>query len=472
MKMNRTLILSAFISLCGALHAQDAPLTSAALNVESGEMTATMKLDLQSLGLGSNRSALLTPVVITAGGDSLALQPVTVYGRNRRIHAERLRQELPSLYFNSSDAPAAYDYSAAIPFTPALNGATLGLKVETFGCANCLKSVRWIAGPEWQMPEFVPALHVVYEVPEVTVTKETAMSGSAWVQFEVNKTDLLERFKNNRDELAKITVTIDSVKGDPDITLTSIFIKGFASPEGSYSNNRRLAKGRTAALKEWVENRYSFPADFIRTAYEPEDWEGLRKAIEAETTLPYRAGILEIINNESLEPDARDARLKQAYPEEYRHILNDIYPPLRHSDYRVEYTIRSYTSPEEILAVMEQNPAKLSPDEFFAAAQTLDPSSEHFRRVLETAARIHPDSQAANLNAASAALKGGDLKAAELYLSRAGNSPAAVYTRALLATELKDYAWAERLLQQASEAGYAKAAEILPQITMLKNINK
>lgn len=468
----RNLILAALLIPAAALANHEAPLTGASLDVDSGRMTAEMVLDLKSLNVPSSRSALITPFLINSKGDSLALDPLAVYGRKSRIHNERLRREIPNPWFAASDAPASYTYTREVPFTADLSSAALALRIDTYGCADCLKETRWIDAASWEMPRFNPADAVVYEVPAVTAVKETALSGKAFVEFPVNKTTLLTDFRTNAAELAKITATIDSVKSDPDITLTAISIKGYASPEGSYSNNRRLAEGRTEALRQWVERLYSFPRGFIMTAYEPEDWQGLREAVEADPTLPYRAGLLEIINNESLEPDARDARLRSAYPEAYARLLEEIYPSLRHSDYRVEYTIRSYTSPEEILAVMEQNPFKLSPDEFFAAAQTLDPDSDLFRRVLETAAKVHPDSEAANLNAASVAIKAGNLTDAELYLSRAGNSPEALYSRGLLAMALKDYGRAELLLNQAAAMGYTKANELLPQIPALRKVSK
>lgn len=469
--MRRFLNLSAYIIIGVGAWAYDAPLTSSSLDVADGRMDIALRLDLKSLGLKSNQSATLTPVVITAASDSIAMRPLSVYGRKQLIHAERLREPLPAGYLKSSEADTT-TWRGTLPYTAALNGARVALKVETYGCANCLRDTRWIEGGDWHAPDFNPADAVVYEVPQVTVTKETALSGRAFVEFPVNKTVLLPDFRTNAAELAKITATIDSVKGDPDITLTSIAIKGYASPEGSYANNSRLAAGRTESLKSWVEKLYSFPQGFISTAYEPEDWDGLREAVEADASLPYRAGLLDIINDSALEPDVRDSRLRTTYPEAYARLLAEVYPSLRHSDYRVEYTIRSFTSPAEILEVMQQNPHKLSPDEFFAAAQTLDPESEQYRRVLQTAADIHPDSQAANLNAASVALKAGNLDDAERYLARAGNSAAALYSRGLLAMARKDYATAELMLGQASKAGFAKATELLPTASELKRINK
>ena len=57
------------------------------------------------------------------------------------------------------------------------------------------------------------------------------------------------------------------------MTITSLSIKGYASPEGPYANNERLAKGRTEALVDYVRNLYSFPAGLATTSWEAEDWQ-------------------------------------------------------------------------------------------------------------------------------------------------------------------------------------------------------
>lgn len=472
--MNSKTILSATLMLIAAsgISAQEAPVNSSHLTVNGGRMTATMDIDLNALGLKSNSSALLTPMIIAQSGDSIKFPSIGVYGRKRRIHAERLRETLPATCFNTENHPGNYVFtSTPLEFTPALNGARPALRIDTYGCADCLKSTRLIEGTEWFMPEFDPAGAIVFEVPVEAVEKVRAASGRANVEFPVNRTELLTDFRSNSAELKAITDSIDAVKDDPDITITSIAVKGFASPEGSYANNRRLAEGRTEALRRWVEQRYNFKPGFILTAYEPEDWEGLRAAVEADLTIPYRGGLLEIINDSSLEPDARDRKLRTDYPEAYQRLLQEIYPTLRHTDYRIEYTVRSFTSPEEVFAVIEKNPSKLTASEFFLAAKTLDPEDPRYAEILTMAAYYDPKNEAANLNAASIAIKRGDYAAADSFLKHAGQSPAAVYTRGLLAMALKDYTRAEFFLNKAKEAGYDKAESLLEQIPALKQVN-
>ena len=58
-----------------------------------------------------------------------------------------------------------------------------------------------------------------------------------------------------------------------------IHIHGFASPEGPYMNNKRLAEGRTAALKDYISDQYDFPDSLFTINYTPEDWEGVGRLL-------------------------------------------------------------------------------------------------------------------------------------------------------------------------------------------------
>lgn len=134
-----------------------------------------------------------------------------------------------------------------------------------------------------------------------------------------------------------------------------------------YSHNRDLAIGRTEALKNHIQQLYRFAEGVISTDYEPEDWAGLRRYVEA-SNLTHREEILALIASD-MEPDAKEAKIRRTYPEEYRFLLQNCYPALRHTDYRIDYTIRSFSDVEEIRRLIRTQPQKLNLNEFFLAAR-------------------------------------------------------------------------------------------------------
>lgn len=86
-------------------------------------------------------------------------------------------------------------------------------------------------------------------------------------------------------------------------------------------------------------------------------------------------------------------------------LLADVYPALRHSDYAIDYTIRSFTTPEEIIEVMRTAPQKLSLQELYVAALSQEPGSDLYNEAFEIAVRMYPDDPTANLNAANSAMQ-------------------------------------------------------------------
>ena len=207
---------------------------------------------------------------------------------------------------------------------------------------------------------------------------------------------------------------------------------------------------------------YDFADDIIITEHEPEDWEGVRRYVE-NSNINHCAEILGMIDSD-MDPDAKEAKIKRTYPEEYRFLLQYCYPALRHTDYRIDYNIRRYSDVEEIKRILAERPQSLSLNEFYLVARMYEPGSPEFTDVFETAVRMFPDDAVANLNAANAAMRHGDHEAAHRYLEKAGDSAEAVYARGALAIREKDYKRAVTFLEKAREMGLEKAAATLKEL--------
>ena len=425
----------------------------------SSLLTVSMDIDMSQLRVESNRAVILTPCVV-AQGDSVELPSVGVYGRGRYYHYLRSNGDAmltgPSeTVVRASRKPDVQAYTATVEYEPWMEGASLTLHRQDYGCCGdvlaegavpLLSDFRSVYRPTY-----------VYVRPAAEPVKTRAISGSAYVNFPVNRTEIRPSYMDNVRELGKITGTIDSVKADADITVKALSIKGYASPEGPYEANARLAKGRTDALKDYVSRLYKFDEGFIKASSEPENWQGLRQYV-AQSNLENRWAILDIIDSD-MKPDAKEWKIKTAYPSDYRFLLDNCYPSLRRSDYRVEYVIRTYCDPVEIKRVMAGQPQKLSLAEFYLAAQSMQPGSREFDDAFETAVRMYPNDPTANLNAANSAMKRGDMEGAGRYLDKAGQSAEAVYARAVYAGLQGNYAKAKQLFSQAQAAGLAAAAE-------------
>lgn len=432
------------------------------MNREGRYLTVKINLDLNKLDVDANRAVLLTPRLVNEA-DSLDLPSIGIYGRRRYYYYVRngigsISGENETVY-RVSDKPDNVAYSNLAEYEEWMDGATLTFHRSDWGCCHeILTEYEGILGRHHEA--FFPEL--IFVQPKVEIMKSRSLSGSAYIDFPVNQTVIYPDYRRNTVELGKIRATIDSIRNDKDAIITPVWLKGFASPESPYKHNTELAIGRTAALKKHIGQLYHFADNIIQTDYEPEDWAGLRHYVE-QSDIKHRTEILALIDSD-MEPDAKEAKIKRAYPKEYRFMLQNFYPSLRHTHYRIDYNIRMFSEVEEIKRIMAEQPQKLSLNEFYLVAGKYEPGTDEFTDVFQTAVRMFPNDETANLNAANAAIRRDDFETARKYLDKAGDSPEAVYARGALAVRERDFDTACRYLSKAKEMGLEKASVTLAEL--------
>lgn len=382
--------------------------------------------------LKSNNELKLTPVIIS-GDSTFTFDPIVICGRNRRITYERGMRSLDTGTMTvNSTSQNEENYTSITPFRPWFGNSIISITGIEKGCCD---RAEGITSEEIAIISTKPEIAIgneFYVLPEVAADeKYNEICGSAFIDFPVNRTEIHSAYRRNSDELARIIATIDTVKSNPDASITDITIKGYASPEGTYANNERLAIERTKSLTEYVRARHGREGTRFHTAYEPEDWDGLRRAVEG-SNLPDKEDILAAIDTPSADPDQKEHALRRKFPRSYATMLDSIYPSLRHSDYTVRYKIRQYSDPEEIKRVFATNPANLSLHELMMLAGMYEPGSEAYGNVVMTAVRMHPDNETLNMNAAAYALNSGDTDSARYFLNRCADNRLTALMRARL----------------------------------------
>ena len=386
------------------------------------DVIVDMKLDLSHIEVGRNRTLVYRPLLMKE--DSVAeLTPIIVNGRVRHIQYQRLERakdfpnEIEICGVNGTEQ--TLDYHARVPFTDWMNKSEVVMVCDLCGCGwESLQNDRSSLFPVNLVHEpVVPAVLYITPLAEVKVREK---SGSAYLDFPVNQTVIRPDYRRNSTELAAIDATIQSVEDDPNATITKVTIKGYASPEGSYANNQRLAEGRSNALLEYVKKLHDFGDAEFSVSSEPEDWEGLEKRIESSSIADKEEWLAIIRDSEPADLDRKEWKLKQLPT--YREVLNTIYPALRHSDYTVEYHIRNFTT-DEAREMLYKDPSQLSLEEMYRVAQTYEVGSEPYNEVFEIAVRLYPDDPISNLNAANTALLNRNATAARRYLTKAAEGP-------------------------------------------------
>ncbi len=384
-----------------------------------------LTLNLSDLYVRSNRSVTYMPV-IQCGDSSVKLPSLIINGRNRQIMYDRTGRNTAEdgefALRRKNGTEQRFHYHARIPYAHWMSNSEMAVVTDECGCGwDALSHDRSELFPI-RLGHPTPRPVMAYIAPQAEVKNRTK-EGSAFLDFPVNRTEIHPDYRQNSHELATIRETVESVRDDKYADITSISIKGFASPEGSYANNERLAKGRSEALLAYLKEQYDPAGTDTDVQYEPEDWKGLEVRIE-HSSMPAKDALLSVIRDTSItDPDRREAKLKTINGgEPYHYLLKEIYPALRHSDYTVSYTIRPINV-EEAKLLIYKDPKQLSLDEMFRVAQTYETGSPEFKEVFEIAVRMYPDDPVSNLNAANSALLNGDYVAARRYLAKTPESP-------------------------------------------------
>ena len=256
------------------------------------------------------------------------------------------------------------------------------------------------------------------------------------------KTAQMETF--NRD--------LAEVHGDTAKVLKEINISSYASPDGSYAFNEKLAEKREKNTTTYVENKLKKDriTEFgeLTAQFTPEDWEGFQKLV-ANSNIQDKDLILSVLSMYQ-DPEQREKEIRNL-ASVFETLETDILPQLRYSRITASVDVIG-KSDEQINALFDTDPSKLSVDELLYAA-TLTDNLARRKAIYQAATRIYPNDFRGYNNLGAVQFEEKDYAAAQASLKKAEQlapSNAEVQMNlGLLALINKDYAAANRCFGNA-----------------------
>ncbi|MBQ7414161.1 MAG: DUF3575 domain-containing protein [Prevotella sp.] len=303
-----------------------------------GSVQLSLKVVLDGTPLSRHDVVVLTPRLVSAT-DSIDFPPIVVFGRNAYYHDVRHGTTTADIPANAyrlryKGAPRSEHYATTIGWQPWMEHARLRLILQQgdpcdLRCLGMTDTVAFAPAP----PDTTIVVRQRMEQEEPT----GIVSGKAWIQFIVNKTDFEPTLADNQRELQKMHQSITDVQNDRRVSITKYRLKGYASPEGPWDNNVRLARERTECIRRFMVDQWGVPPSQIETDSEPEDWQGMRDYVDRHRDIyPNADAIISIIDSD-MKPDPKLARIAAEHPEAYRRLLKECFPRLRHTDYSIDY---------------------------------------------------------------------------------------------------------------------------------------
>ena len=450
-------------------------LSDVSLWQQGNSLYISMTIDMKNLVVSPQRSLTLTPL-LTDGQHNVPLQDIIINGRRRQkayIRGLAIEKEKPAGIVIPYDKREVLNYTQVIPYQPWMQNAALNLVENLCGCGNNEEMIAQelitndVSTEAKRLAAMSPI--VAYIQPAVEVVKTRSEQYEAHLDFPVSKSVILTDFMNNHKELMNIHSMFDKVQNDKNLTITGISIEGFASPEGPLKFNEQLSQKRAEALKKYLSENEKVPANLYKVSFGGENWDGLVEALDT-FEMDYKEEVLDIITNVPIEK-GRETKLMQlrgGVP--YRLMLKELFPSLRVAICKVSYDVRNFNL-EEAKEVIKKRPQNLSLNEMFMVANTYPKGSQEFIDVFETAVRLYPESEIANMNAATAALSRNDLISAERYLERVKSDdclPEYNNAMGVLSLMKGDYESSEKYLKAAVQSGLGAAKENLEELAKKK----
>lgn len=391
-------------------------------------ITVNMDIDVTALKVGGDEIVILTPVIVK-GSQEQVLPAVEVMGRRSNIYYKRNDEQTitASPFYAERVAKRAeikkgeqiIDYTATTSLQEWMRNAQVVIRQESCGCDNQpLALGDNVVKDRLLPPPYVPQYVLSHLEPEPEPVKVREESFSAYINFIVNKYDILENYKNNATELAGVIASIKKVENDDDLTISAIDIEGWASPEATEAYNKTLSQNRANSLIDYIVKNTNVSRDIITATGMGEDWAGLKREVEATPMLLEQKKVLETINRDDLTLDQKDKALKELVPPTiYQRLLNEIYPRLRRNDYRIIYNVRNFNM-EEARELIKSAPNKLSLAEMYKVAGSYTKGSKEYNEVLAIADKSYPTTPAAAVNYAALQISEGEYDAALTTLAK------------------------------------------------------
>lgn len=451
--------------------AQQIDVENRGMAVSDGKLHVDVKISAEHLDLGCD--GLLRLEFAVNGAEHRLILPPVVYSGKQRYRYENRNHALSGEYaippyrvYKGVNKKETYvlDYQLSLPYQAWMKDASVTCRKYLYGCRGSqliseeLMESNLTPEPEkWQPdPALYPSL-VCFLNPNVEQVKNRAAMIALNIDYPVGVSEIRPAFGRNASELQKVDTLMNSLYDNELITVNSINVTGYASPDGRYVSNESLAKRRSEGFKKYLIGKYASKSQNVKAYWVAEDWDGLRGLVEA-SDMEYRSDVLAVIDDQSIVPDSKERIIKQigkGVP--YKMLLAEMFPSLRRIELRADYVI-SNLSDSKAREMLYTQPGMLSLNEIYRVAQFYEPGSKQYREVYETAARLFPKEVIANNNAAAAILLDGNAEDALVYLEKLGGDSVGYINFGVYHYISGDLEKATEYFIKAQEAGFPQAA--------------
>ena len=443
------LLLTSCSGKLGQLTSSNFKVTPNPLEAEAGQVTATVNGTFPEKFMNKKAVVTVTPELrFTQNGSQQAVkgQPATFQGEKVLGNNQTISYLLGG----------HYTMKTTFPYQDAMQKSDLYL---TFDAKIGKKQVQV---PAIKVADGVIATSELWRQTLLQSTGCTAQD--AYQRVVAQKQEANIKFLIQQAELRKSELKSGSVQDfvamlkrisqeRETLNLQNVEVSAYASPEGGYELNEKLANKRQQNAAGYVKQQMKQAnlTDNVESSYTAQDWEGFQQLVAA-SNIQDKDVILRVLSMYK-DPEEREQQIRNMSAG-FRELADGILPELR----RARLTINYETVGRDDQQIQEQfktNSSQLSVEELLYAA-TLTNDAAQKQVIYQQTVRQYPQDVRAYNNLATLAWQEGDFAGARQWLDKAQavnpNCPEVFANLGMLALQQGDFQSAEGYLSKASGA--------------------
>ncbi len=284
------------------------------------------------------------------------------------------------------------------------------------------------------------------------------------IKFLINEANLRksELQNNSVQEFVRLLKQINADRER--LNIKNVEVQAYASPEGGFSYNDRLANRRQDVSEGYVKEQLKqtgLQQIDVNARYTAQDWEGFQQLVQA-SNIQDKDVILRVLSMYK-DPAEREQQIRNMSAG-FQELATGILPELRRSRLIINYETIGRTD-EEIERTFNAEPEKLSADELLYLAAIKNSAAEK-KTVYEKTSQLYAQDYRAFNNLATLALAQGQEETAKNYIQQAlrinPNAAEPLANLGLLQLKAGNLAEAEANIAKATRTGnVAEAMGIL-----------
>jgi Flp pilus assembly protein TadD len=457
MKINQLLLLSAaalVLTSCsgklGSLSEDNFKVTPNPLETQAGQVSATINGMFPEKYMNKKAVVTVTPQLRyqTPQGEK------SVYGEGTTFQGEKVLGNNQTISYLVG---GNYTMRTNFAYTPEMQQSDMYL---TFDAKIGKKSVKV---PAVKVATGIIATSELYKrtlasanaaLAEDKFQRVSEQRQQANIKFLIGQAQLRKSELQNNSVQEFVRLIGKIVADQEGMALDNIEVSAYASPDGGFELNEKLASKRQDVTNEYLQgelkkSKMDAPIDAKYTA---EDWEGFQELVAA-SDIQDKDVILRVLSMYQ-DPEEREQQIKNISAA-FRELTDGILPQLRRARMTINYLLIGRDD-DQILEQMKSDASQLSLEEILYGATLYDNdlasseaaykkatqyyqqdpraynnlariayakgNYEGARMWLDKALRLNPNQPETNANLGMLALQQGDMLSAEDYIAKGANA--------------------------------------------------